>query len=517
MLSVMVCLRMFAQPAATSTPQLIRGPYIQSMSSNACIVAWRTDTPCFSKVEIKDQRGATRSFSNNRLSVDHAVVVSGLAPGDSFRYRFGATAVWLGDGPEYVLHTAPPEDEIRPVRIWALGDFGNGSQQQVLVKNSYLQYLNGARNDMWIWLGDNAYNYGTDVEYSNYVFNVYGDLFKSWNFYPAPGNHDYGMVGYQSAASLTTNFPYFDIFRLPTHAQAGGWPSRTEKYYSYDWSNIHFIALDSYGAYNYPGSPMYNWLEEDLRRNSKRWIIAYWHHPPYSKGSHDSDEEIEMVDMRRNIVPLLEKYGTDLVLTGHSHTYERSYYLHGHYGQESDFNTSMLVQTGDGHTTPYQKDSLNNGTVYIVCGVGGKNSPMFFPGYPHNAMAVSYTSVNGSSVIEINGDTLNYRFLRSDGIIADSFTMVKTWQRPADVIQTDQEAIQVYPVPSTGIFQIRYQLKEPAVLRIVNEAGEEILHDQVVTDKRVEINSGETGMYYFVFETGEDIVVKKVILQSQGK
>jgi hypothetical protein len=36
---------------------------------------------------------------------------------------------------------------------------------------------------------------------------------------------------------------------------------------------------------------MLAWLEQDLAANEKDWTIAYWHSPPYSKGTHDSDAE----------------------------------------------------------------------------------------------------------------------------------------------------------------------------------------------------------------------------------
>ena len=36
--------------------------------------------------------------------------------------------------------------------------------------------------------------------------------------------------------------------------------------------------------------------------------------------------------MRQNALPILEADGVDLVLTGHSHSYERSFLLDGHYG-----------------------------------------------------------------------------------------------------------------------------------------------------------------------------------------
>jgi 3',5'-cyclic AMP phosphodiesterase CpdA len=64
---------------------------------------------------------------------------------------------------------------------------------------------------------------------------------------------------------------------------------------------------------------MLSWLEADLANTLQPWIIAFWHHPPYSRGSHDSDFEIELLEMRENALPLLEAGGVDLVLCGHSH------------------------------------------------------------------------------------------------------------------------------------------------------------------------------------------------------
>ena len=51
---------------------------------------------------------------------------------------------------------------------------------------------------------------------------------------------------------------------------------------------------------------MWTWLHADLQANTADWTIAYWHHPPYSKGSHDSDDEDPLIEMRENFVPLLE-------------------------------------------------------------------------------------------------------------------------------------------------------------------------------------------------------------------
>ena len=78
----------------------------------------------------------------------------------------------------------------------------------------------------------------------------------------------------------------------------GGVASGTELYYSFDYADIHFICLDSHTSGNYNaalGTGMFAWLESDLMATTQNWIIAYFHHPPYTKASHDSDSETKHI------------------------------------------------------------------------------------------------------------------------------------------------------------------------------------------------------------------------------
>jgi hypothetical protein len=127
--------------------------------------------------------------------------------------------------------------------------------------------------------------------------------------------------------------------------------SGTEHYYSFDYGNIHFVCLDSNSSVltvDNPATPSVNedgpmatWLRLDLASTTATWIIAFWHHPPYSKGSHDSDTSSQLVSMRTNFNPILENGGVDLVFLGHSHNYERSVLLDGHYGTSSTLTAAM--------------------------------------------------------------------------------------------------------------------------------------------------------------------------------
>jgi hypothetical protein len=58
-----------------------------------------------------------------------------------------------------------------------------------------------------------------------------------------------------------------------------------------------------------------------------------------------------MTQMRENALPILESYGVDLVLCGHSHVYERTWMLNGHYGYSQSFSqTTRLTAVTDGRT-----------------------------------------------------------------------------------------------------------------------------------------------------------------------
>jgi hypothetical protein len=215
-------------------------------------------------------------------------------------------------------------------------------------------------------------------------------------------------------------------------AECGGVASGTEAYYSFDYGNIHFVVLDSHESDRSVGGPMYNWCEDDLESTTAYWIITLWHHPAYSKGSHDSDTETALKQMRENFLPLFENNGVDLVLSGHSHSYERTFLVNGHYGISSTFNINAhtVGVTGDGsgqteNSGPYYKaptgPESGTGAVYITTGSSGKtdSAPLNHPAMYYDAALL------GSCVLTINADTLSISFLRQTGAIDDHFTLIK--------------------------------------------------------------------------------------------
>lgn len=426
---------------------LTRGPYLQMGNETAITLRWRTNNASDSRVEVGTTYGTYPIVVDDAtVTTEHEVRVTGLTPDTKYFYRVGSTTQMLQGGTDNFFRTVPPESANRKYRFAVFGDCGrNDLSYRSLSITQYQNYLtaNGIdAADAWLLLGDNAYNDGTDAEYTSNFFTPFeSNLLKNHKLYPTPGNHDY----YSSSQSVRTG-AYYQNFTMPTAAQCGGVASGTEAFYSFDVGNVHFLSLDSYGTeagatrlYDTTG-PQVTWIKNDLAANTKKWVVAYFHHPPYTMGSHNSDIESELVNIRNNFIRILERYGVDMVLCGHSHDYERSYLLNGHYGNESSFNAgthalsnSSARYNGTANSCPYTTTygGSNQGTVYVVSGSSGADGGVQ-AGYPHNAFPFSQDD-GGMFYFEVEDNRLDAKFIRRDGVIADQFTIMQDVNKTTNV------------------------------------------------------------------------------------
>lgn len=151
-------------------------------------------------------------------------------------------------------------------------------------------------------LGDNQYEKGEFINFQKSYDPTWG-RFKAITR-PVPGNHEY----YKSNAE-----GYFQYF-----GKLAG--DRDKGYYSFNLGNWHLIALnsncDAIGGCS-AGSAQEKWLKADLQKNPKTCTLAYWHHPRFSSGVHGNNKIVE--DLWKD----LYEAGTELVLSGHDHSYER--------------------------------------------------------------------------------------------------------------------------------------------------------------------------------------------------
>ena len=411
----------------STTAMTVRGPYLQMTSPDSVTLRWRTDYAVPSVVYYGTSQGFLSMTASDPVSkTDHEVRLTGLSPQTRYFYGVGTSeGIIVGNDANHFFWTAPVAGQEGQYRIWVLGDSGTADTNARAVRDSFAVFNGQRKIDLMLMLGDNAYSTGTDIEYQAAIFDMYPAFLRQTTLWSTIGNHDSGLV-----TDPAPDIPYFGIHTFPTNGEVGGRPSGTEKYYSFDYGNVHIISLDSMTSDRSPGSPMLQWLENDLAQNTKPWVIVIFHHPPYSRGSHYSDDELEMTEMRTNVVPILERYGVDLVLGGHSHSYERSFFIDGHYGFSWTFTDSMKKHPGSGREDStegaYRKSALapllpNEGTVYVVAGTSGKSSGGMFD---HRAMFYSANPL-GSMVIDVDNDRLDAKFLTSTGTVADYFTIIK--------------------------------------------------------------------------------------------
>ncbi len=419
------------------------GPFLQTLTPNSVIVKWRVPasedfndsihfgtSPGSLTTVVTDATAVTKSCSYCPEDWREYEVTLSLTADTRYYYAVGTSTT---PSTETKLNgsfkTPPTPGTAKPIRIWAVGDSGTGDIRALVVGERFKNYTKDRDPDIWLMLGDNAYEDGDDRDHHDGVFLMYPEFLRNVSVWPTFGNHDAG-----SATSGSETGTYFDIWQLPRAAEAGGVASGTEAYYSFDYGNIHFIVLDSFGHPRVAPSSMITWLQSDLAANDKEWIIAYWHHPPYSRGSHNSNLEQILIEMRENIVPILESNGVDLVLSGHSHSYERSYFLNGHYGDQTTFNLGThALDSGNGKSEPlhmadgaYTK-ALNpdgtkvgdDGAVYAVAGSSGQLSSVLIR---HPAMYIPLNKL-GSMVLDVYENRLEAIFIDSLGKIEDQFTI----------------------------------------------------------------------------------------------
>jgi len=146
-----------------------------------------------------------------------------------------------------------------------------------------------------------------------------------------------------------------------------------------------------------PRSRQYRWLERDLASvPDDQWKIVIVHKPPYSVDGGYRDT--------RHLTQLADQYGVDLVVSGHTHTYESSYPL---------FNGEPVT------------DGSPNGTTYLVAGTSGAhpNTPSASRMQQTPWLRTAQTGETGYVIIDATPQVMNAQAYTVDGQLFDSITL----------------------------------------------------------------------------------------------
>ena len=377
--AVVAALALAAFPA--SATQLTRQPYLQRVGTDTATVAFRLDTACAPSVHYGTRGSTDQSVPSRDSGRIHAVVLEGLLPGTEYTYLVEA----CGARTSPVSFSTAPVPGTRRVHFTAVGDFGSNNGDQRAVATAML----GRKPELFLALGDNAYEAGTEAEIQNNLFVPMAPLLSQVPFFAVPGNHEYVTNRGQ---------PYFDNLYLPTSVPGG------EHYYSFDWGFVHFVAIDSNCAIGLASADrctfaaQKRWVEADLAASTAPWKIVFFHHPPWSSGEHGSQ-----LLMRREFSPLFERYGVDLVLTGHDHDYERSKPMLGN------------AEAPSGTPAP----------TYLVVGSGGASLRALGESRQPSWSALRNNGDHGYLDVRVEDGLLLAQLLTPSGKTVDSFTLRK--------------------------------------------------------------------------------------------
>ncbi|MDF1884084.1 metallophosphoesterase family protein [Sulfurimonas sp. SAG-AH-194-C21] len=391
-----------------------RQPYLVSQTQTSMAIKWQTPKSEVGKVLYGLSPDTLINVLNeSETSKKHFLTLGKLNECTQYYYKVISPSLIIDNNGRH-FRTLCKEKQTQ--RLWVIGDSGKvGANQREVYAQLYKYIKNDYKElDMWLLLGDNAYPSGTQKQFNKKLFKPFKELVKRYTPWAVAGNHD------------ARRWAFYDIFDFPTNAEAGGVASLHEEFYSVEDANLHLIVLDSETISRAKDGDMAEWLRRDLRANKKPWVIVAFHTPPYSDGGHKSDSYWDsrgrLMDMRETFVPIFDEFGVDLVLSGHSHGYERSKLIINHLGKSDTFTQNNILQD---RKTNYIKSAIkkkNSGTIYQVCGSSAK-----LDGATYNHPALPYSLEEmGSLIIELTPTTLTSKFLNINGKIADEFTITKT-------------------------------------------------------------------------------------------
>jgi acid phosphatase type 7 len=391
-----------------------RQPYLVMQTKNSITIKWQTSNKEIGNVSYGVSPETLTNTRLENISTDkHSITLTKLKECTKYYYSITSSSDMI-DNKGRSFSTLCEKADFQ--RLWVIGDSGDRGSGQETVYKKMLNYIENDfdKLNMWLLLGDNAYRSGTQAQYNKALFEPYRELVKRFVPWAVTGNHD------------ARRWAFYDIWDFPQNGESGGVASHNDEYYSIDNGNLHIVMMDSEHPSLSSDGDMAKWLRKDLQANTKPWTIVVFHSPPYTDGGHKSDNYFDshaiMSKMRENFVPIFDEFGVDLVLSGHSHGYERSKLMINHLGKSDTFDAKKhTLQESDSCYNKPLKKTKNSGTIYLVCGSSSKVDTATLK---HPAMPFSFGKM-GSVILEVTPTTLNAKFLTVFGDIDDEFTIHK--------------------------------------------------------------------------------------------
>lgn len=351
-----------------------------STDSDLQVIEKTASTPDFSRSATFT--GTEYISHNSSEEVVHKAVAVGLKSNTAYYYRVGDASMNIWSNPA-VFMTAP---ENGPFTFIDISDTQMADQAGAkIVSDTMSEALHIFGDSRFIINNGDVIDNKAESQYSLLLGNAQS-IFMNTTFMPAPGNHDIG------------NSCFIDHFDL----DARNADTSTGAYYSVDYSNAHFIVLntnetsDEYAEFS---EAQIDWMKADIsaaKEAGATWIIVVMHMGPYSTSEHSSDANV--VATREKVAPLFSELGVDLVLQGHDHVYARSKPISGGTAQQE----TRKAENYCGNSIDYMVNP--EGTIYITPGTAGVK---YY--YRNSSLSQDYLNLFDSADGPIKGGTTSFK------------------------------------------------------------------------------------------------------------
>ena len=299
---------------------LYLSPYLQNVTPTSITVMWETTGVTIGTVEFGENDRFDRRATDADARAIHEVHLTGLDPATrySYRVRFGDQVL-----PPASFTTAPPPGTPN----WRMVVYGDNRSNPATHARNVEQIMK--LDPGFVINSGDLVEVGSQYEqWKTQYFDPLRGLAEQVALFPCLGNHEQNAIHYYNYHSLPDD--------------------QGEVYYSFDYGNAHFIALNS-NALDAPfqrGDPQTAWLIVDLEAHrDATWTFVFFHHPLFRAHATRG-----VTPQRWVWQPIFEEYGVDLVITGHDHYYMRSHPI-GTYRGEPGHAVYHLISGGGGAPT----------------------------------------------------------------------------------------------------------------------------------------------------------------------
>ena len=281
--------------------------------------------------------------SNNSLIVNyHSVIFENLKPNTLYAYRVGDDENWS----EWIQFKTA-NDKYSQTQFVYFGDAQNDilSHWSRVIRMAYQTAPNAS---FVIHAGDLVDTAHRDYEWAQW-FKAGGFIHSQWTAIPVVGNHEFQRVN--DSTSRRLSIQWRPQFSLPIEENLD--EKLHETVYTVEYQDVLILVLNSTGLLE----EQTEYIIEKLSNTDAKWKIVTNHHSVFSPAK---GRDFEYA--RRVWKPLFDKYGVDLVLNGHDHTYAR-----GHVPVKSpntdelgNFKTLYVTSVSGPKQYEVDKEALNN-------------------------------------------------------------------------------------------------------------------------------------------------------------